>query len=1625
MTAQILATELANLVQDSKRKNTDLRNAADKSLQELKALPVTSEAQLAADPEIQLKILQALPSIVQNYAVEIRGDALAIVLQICSELQNSKNFAVSNTAAATLQQLVISVYDRVAAEDEKALEIPTSAEVVCGEERVSVRPAAHDAYKLFHDLNALVSGEKLSYLRHFSLPQTSSLELIEAILANHGLIVSSHAEQIHVIRSKTMPFTIRFLSDRHPFPLTLRIMRIFNVLLKEHMPLISSECEITLGLLNHMLDPEASPTWKRALCLEFFRGIYGDGRLVLSIYSHFDQVENKKDVLGDNLAAFVRLATEKPAIIGLGQTSSKPTFRNEGMDVASEQAIVEAGGLAGVISAPVSEPNALGEPIGISTQWSSPKIACMEQLDKVEPPSLSDTYVYSLVLTCITEISENLAKFVLPLTVHHENKGRRRQRPEDMPRGDSESPSSTNLTRRLSRSHSFRKKTVPVNPLELTSHPAYVEICTASSLVTECWPAVLASCSTFLNAALDDDYYRGLVRAIQKFTQVAGLLRLSTPRDAFLTTLGKAAVPPNMLLASMSSPKQASEPGGVFANAKGLLSVESLVSQPSTMFTDKSRRTSYESSLPALSARNLLCLRALINLAIALGPTLQSSWSIVFETLQVADMILALSLHQSGTRTPGLSGPRAGVDPIPERVETETAAVQAAARRLFESTMDFPNESFVELLQALCKLLNNSMPLTSGQETPTSPNRPQVLQQRRMGSVSNLSLGTDSASRDSIFILNKVGELVSLNESRLAHSDPSESGWTQFVSELVRFCANTHNSASARLLAADIISRTVKEIAQTSMTDEEHHKIQSRILSALQMQIRALYNEQQLNGRHHPISIQVHQIALEALKNVIEQCGDSLTAGWDAVFDSLLSIFSGAEDVEAEASGLPRCNVISKSLARSAFGSVQLVCSDFLAAVPEKSFSQLLRLLLNFCCQQDDFNMSLTSVTFFWNISDYLRSKSDLDSLPSVLATAQESSSVRRIVEDHMRDGSTPALWLQVLLDLSAVTTDNRAELRNPAIQTIQRIFENHSEQLSASTWRVCLRSVPFAMVRSNLAIHDSLWTDSAHPESDMALWNETTRTLLSSVALLIVNYLSSAQRHTDVGDLWSELLDLVQGYLGFRSHTLACSVFDTITTFLSQVEDSGQLGSAPLEKTAMVWRAYVAQFKDGDRQDWSGDNQEAFLAYTQAFKTLYHLSGRTLDAEMPTMLSNLQTCITESDYIPYSSDVDHTTPLQSLVLDCLSTLDSTDVTVREALIGMLSALTTLPYRAASIINDRGPTFVALSKSTMDILGPITVTHIKEKGVYPSTAFETAMGSLEMPIKKKYMWQREGKAPTLWQKATITALAILSTGFEATSCAKENQGPAQKLWAETLFRITHAIIGVREDVYDTMPCVVAEEDFDLKALSSVRPLVTEALGWSAVSDGIRRAYALNLFRASIIHLPTRGEVDFDELEHAPLDGLYRIRLGQTKNPMPIPRTEVAYHCLSELFSLVSASESPDRVRLGRATAPYLILRAALPLRAYIADHPLRGRMPAPETQRRELLFTLTALKELKSEGRAIPDTPGATSAHRKHLHRLYLLLVKASKVARNDAEVFEALSALLDMVGEEFGLEVE
>lgn len=90
------------------------------------------------------------------------------------------------------------------------------------------------------------------------------------------------------------------------------------------------------------------------------------------------------------------------------------------------------------------------------------------------------------------------------------------------------------------------------------------------------------------------------------------------------------------------------------------------------------------------------------------------------------------------------------------------------------------------------------------------------------------------------------------------------------------------------------------------------------------------------------------------------------------------------------------------------------------------------------------------------------------------------------------------------------------------------------------------------------------------------------------------------------------------------------------------------------------------------------------------------------------------------------------------------------------------------------------------------------------------------------------------------------------------------------------------------------------------------------------------------------------------------------------------------------------------------------------LKAYADDQPLRGLMPQPWTQKRELRYILRKMSELELEPAAIGDMPTMLE-NKKHLFKLYPLLVKASKAASKDQEIMGEISDVLEIVGQGFG----
>ena len=795
----------------------------------------------------------------------------------------------------------------------------------------------------------MTEGQSPKFLASGSLSQDFGFELLESVLANHAESVQGHSEQVHVLRLRLVPLITNILADRISFATTVRVMRLLQLIISRLLSGLTEECEVALNSLNRAVENETTASWKRALILELFREFHSNPTLIRDIYRHYDEIDQRKNIIRDHLASLVRLASEKPNIIGLGQQTSMSARPR---DDWADQVALQAGGIVGSIGGTISTPES--ESPGISTRSSIPRTPCLELLDKAEPPLLPATYVYALAVNCISGFSDGLGKFLLPFTSPKESKSRKKERtPQE---NSNTAPNAPITAAPTSRRQSSRARRVPINPLSLEDNIHYPQIRTSAHMVDSCWPALLAVSSTFLNATLDSDHYHALIRCFQKYTQVAGLLCLETPRDAFLTTLAKHSVPSGRGKSPI-----------VRANLERGSQPDSNENSDMDSSPVPSKRSSFDPGSIAMTPRNLLCLRALLNLGIALGSLLHESWSIILETLQQAELLLPKSTkgQRSGAKQSShdsssqIEPQQSGND---EDFGTEILAAETAASRLIESTSDLPDDAFLEFIKCLHALF--SYPLTDDSTTEAnhdgllSPETP-AKKHQRFPSISSAANESD-ALQGNLFILNKLDELIQCNASRLTNTQSSEC-LDVLTKQLETILSNGSISSTVRTKAAQTFNDIVISVAtSTESPTEVQDALRKKMFSAVQVAISALYDEVRLPSKDaQKCNIEIHRTLLEAIRSILEQRGDSLKSGWDTTFTIITSSFDQSAPGD-DAKILSKSRTKSPSLVRSSYGSLQLICSDYLSFVPLACFSMLIDTLYMFSLQSQDLNISLT-----------------------------------------------------------------------------------------------------------------------------------------------------------------------------------------------------------------------------------------------------------------------------------------------------------------------------------------------------------------------------------------------------------------------------------------------------------------------------------------------------------------------------------------------------------------------------------------------------------------------------------------------------------------------------------------
>ncbi|EPS40721.1 hypothetical protein H072_5374 [Dactylellina haptotyla CBS 200.50] len=1579
-------------------------------------------------PDIQLKILQALPSLLQNYAASIEGPYLEEALTICSSLQGTKVAVVNSTAAATLQQLIISVFDKVASEDDKASEIPTTGDVSIDGETISLRPAAIDAYKVFQDLCLQTEGQKPQHVQFTQIPQPFGLELIESVLSNHYEIFLSHKEQAHIVRARVAPFVIRSLSNKTNFPIAVRVIRIFYVLIRRHLSILESECEVALGLLMHMLDPDTGPGWKRALCMEVVRGLFAESSLIRRLYNVYDAQKDKRPVLKELTAMLARLATEKPSVIGLGTQSSIPMDQNTLRNISNEQLAMEAGGVAGIIGGAVGMSD--GTAPGLSPHWSSVRVPCIEQLDKTEPPSTPESYLYALVLSCVNSFSEGLAKFILPLAsplpeAKPSKKGRLKVASQkaiiandsDATSGG-ETPSGTPPNTISKKNSSMKRRFQGIlNPLTIEDHPLAAEIQTIASIVDSCWPAVLALYSTYLYATLDNDYYHSLVRSLQKFTQVAGVLDLGTPRDTFLTTLGKAAVPPQVL----SSHVAYSGHGDTSSTSKG-----DLPTAPSTLNIPGA---DYK-PLP-LNVRNLICLRALLNVGTALGTTLKDSWTIVLEALQQTDYILQ-STYRASTKSSAQSiksmdsqrSVNEGQTNL-SNVGPEIAAVEGTSQKLFESTKEFNNEAFRSFLAALCELLALDE-LSS--DTTTEPDSPEAKRDRKVLPVSpsfgqhRLSTfgmrrkSSAASSIDNTFVISKLGELVQVNIERLITEDADDNGWNTIQHYLLLASTTRGVEGAIRLKASDILHEFVILAARTLNPETSGAiDIQERILKSLLKELQGLEEASQVSTDVHSNTVKlvdadIHKSALEALTTMLEQSGENLKAGWGILFSIMNTAFK--PPVEGKTF---RPAGKSIRLLKTSFASLQLICTDFLGLLPIDCVLVLIDTLYSFCAQVDDLNISLTTITYFWNISDFLqRQKTDKESEHDFPNTDKE------LLDAVRTQGSSTSmvLWLILLLRLAEITKDPRSEVRNGSIQTLFRIFDSYGHILGPKAWGSCLNIVVFKMMSTT----ETLLQEGNLPPSERKQWDETVVLILKGTSNLYTNFLNVFQLLSSFDKIWSTYIQYLRHLLGWRSFEVTKTVYKELARLLEKATVSEEISVLSKRQAWDLWALQGRNLVEGVEEGSHNNSQETLTAFINAFKPLYKLMGPILETtDVQQALGVFRDCMLYPELPAYFFDVETLSALQASILDSIKTISTQSTDWTSLILKEFAFLSRLPYKtpAPSDSKARKPSYVAVSSTILASLSGLCLKHASAgPDIYDSGAISDVLDALCEPIQLKYKFHAGAttKRETLWIQATRVSLGILANLIPILDAMDLADDRKVDIW-DKIVNIACAVVTADCDDED-VDVVLRDEEFDISAFAKVRALVIPRLGRDFVPFEVKERYVESIFNASLLYKISDGELG---ISFKPGNRKAEQLFGCTSDLELERRSKVSYKCLDELFELCGEKEdsSGEWESLAKVAIPWMLVRVSVVLRRFAADQPLRGRTPQPRCQRKEIIYIMDKFTRLQCANfdSGAAELVTSVESTKRHLLVMFPFISQAVRVATADSEVLVLLTNALNEIG--------
>ncbi|CAO1627360.1 unnamed protein product [Parajaminaea phylloscopi] len=1535
------------------------------------------------DVELLLKLLQTFSALLLSYPV-IHDDLLALTLRLCFQLQASKVQVVSSTAAATIRQTVMVVFEKVTEEDKVldgikdggedaavAAPLAVAAAEVPGREKVTLFPSSADAYRVLCDLNSLAQEEPADFLGLSSLPRTFTLELIESILTNHAALVRSHPELLSTLRQSTCPLLLRALSEKAGFPSTLRHMRLLFVLLRHFSADLVPETEILLGILLKVVAGQQEsagppvPRWQRIIALEVTRSLCSDGALIRNLWAWFDgKAESQVQVVARLVRVLQKTAMEDATIIG---ASNAPTGRHsrrssEASTATTARASVDrrtsglgfleaAAGVAGAMlnSATGQDASHASGSLGLS---SAPKLQFFDQIEKVEPPTSPKGYLHLLSLQSLVHLTQSLAQHILPAYSAWVN-----ARSD----GAAVAPPRLDFT--------------SLDDAQRQDLTACAEMARAVS------PALCSSLFYLLSASLDDALFCEVLAAIRNWTNVCGALGLDDARDDFLAALSTQAVPPSQA----------------------------------------------DSADASLGERNLAALRVLVHVVIYLSGSLDGYWKTVLPVLceaqsrirrssdRRASIISTASTSdvppspQTGVPAsafqPGFSlastpsDGRTGKPHLLAGISHETSV--SSIVRCFENASSLADGAFGHFLDALCGLATAS------------------------GTVATADAPSASQAIASVALSN-LRTVLALNCQRVTLASPDLT-WIRAVQTLLDLAAQESISTPVRVQAAEVLAASLYSAidqcasSQQDTDAEQAVAVQGRVFTSLR-------DLSILGESWTPGAAEVRRVGMETARRIVETHGHALRVGWEILFETSLAACRGGQPPEPPSR-------VRAAVVKTAFATTQLVANDLLAALSHAQLGMCIRALCALA-STDDVNVALTASSALWGVTAELanRSTTTEQGMSEELAGLwlQLLTSFKDIAADDrsdVRDAAISGLF-RVLASYGRhldSTVWSRV-VHRALLPVVDGVVGQATSASNAHADATPARSPTTARGRRASSISKTgVQTAQASQQ-----WQESTTLVLQELGATIADHLvTRIAAASDFDETWLEILERIKRSFLAGPTKVSQAAMIALKTILSvdiESDEARERSEVLRAAWASAWAVW-ASIADAIPTVKNTYSQANLLATLEAFGEAYRYQPTGVELEAVPRLHSIATYSRSSDVI---RDTDRMSAVQEAAWKAVSQLRPMPGLV-PALLRNAAERISLPFAAPSIdatSNSERPrssqqTFIAVHKAAVQDAVKLYLESQDDDEVYTSGSLVAVLAALAVPVKLRYECppSSQGKSDKavpstsqerqLWQEAVLAVcriLPVLSSRLDASS--NLHSEVVESIWHHTL-AVYRAMCEADCSVDPSSPSRPAPDDqgYDVLLLSTFERHLWPVLGSEGTPSALIEQFAALLARASDL-----CDTSFAGGRAGPhADAEHGVTLAGSVVPSSAtPRESFAVACLDLLVLLSSdraPEDRPEYRKVARLTAPVLLRRMKAVLASYTADTLLRGGEPLERIREEEAYVVLSQLLDLRLFPQTLSDPPSLETSEAQTSPSL-----KSLAMASPRAHLFALHAQLVDLV---------